>query len=219
MKRTHALALLVAGLGAGATVIVLAGGGGATPGRPGSPEPAAATALAPAPPAVLSQPLIRTLETKLGRVTFDERRYLPEYALPQLATRPDASWLRSPEAVMASLFSAMQAGDWRWAMSLFDPESMEWQARWEVDKEKFLAAWSAFAGKRWVLVKQHQLPGYAVIYVRRTDRPEGDPNDALPYALRQDDGGRWWLTHDLDRHPVKNLAMMDGSRRADHATP
>lgn len=226
MKRSTLILLVIGGAALVATTAVyVTNSGEAPPLATGTANvtnrapPSARDAMPPAPPEpMLSASTIRALETRAGRVSFEERRYLPEYPLTRLQSRPPDAWLTSPEAVLSSLFSAMQAVDWDWAMSLFEPSDDGWRDRWAADKSHFLASWSKYANRAWVLTKRHDIPGYAMIYVRRTDHDQ--EQDPFPYALRQDERGRWWLTHDLDQHAVKNLAMIEGkTRRPDDATP
>ncbi len=190
------------------------------------PAPMAQATAPPAPPpaaeAAFTTRTVRTLETKAGAHTFVERRYAPEYPLTRLAAAPDATWLSSPEATLASLFAAMQAGDWDWAMSLFDAGSEPWRASITPERARYLDAWGRlYRGHDFVLTHRHDIPGYAIIYARRTDRPVGAPDDLYPYALRADATGRWWLTHDIDEHPVKNLSYFEhrnDDARRQHAT-
>jgi len=220
MRRRVIVTLSALGLGAAVAVIATRDPAVEAPAPDAVVTPAPPTAPAPAEAAVVSPPIMRTLETPQGRHAFEERLYTPEYPLARLSSRPPDAWLTSPEAVMSSLFSAMQAGDFAWAMSLFDDSDAEWRAQAERDRDKYLAAWpESFTPHRFFLVKRHVVSGYAVVYTRRDDRPLGHAADAVPYALRRDERGRWWLTHEIDAHPVKNLALVEMMRRKDHATP
>jgi len=214
-RRALVLATLgVAGLAAITSTLILDSVGPDGPDTHVRHDATAPPPLAPAAPAVVSAPVVRTLEAPTGRHVFEERLYTPEYPLLRLASRPPAAWLTSPEAVMTSLFSAMQAGDWDWAMSLFDGSDPAWRARVEADRATYLASWpTSFGPHTFTLVKQHVVSVYTLVYTRRADRPSGADADAYPYALRRDDAGRWWLTHELDEHPVKNLPTIEGASR------
>lgn len=171
-------------------------------------EPPAPVVEAPAPPPArtviatvpLVEPTTRELTMNGQSWRFLERRFEPELPLPTYASPAERAGGESPEEVMAGLLSAMGAGDWRWALSLFDYDGRAQVLQLAgASRDEYLRLWrEEFRDHRWSLTRRIDVDGYVILYKRRADRTESP----IPHAFVQDAQGRWWLTHDLRRHPV-----------------
>lgn len=140
-------------------------------------------------------------------VRFVERRYDPPYRLPSVSRLPDATSLSTPEAAAAAYVGALAQGDWDWWKQLWDRDSRAWYARHMLraglKQDDLVAAWKReHTGKRHLLLRRIDLPGYAILYFRREDAPEDAIEARQPMALKLDSSGRWWLTHELRENPV-----------------
>ena len=179
-----------------------------------SEPPAPAPTPAPSGPDVVGadRPVLKHAQEKTARLNgaafdFVERRYDPPFLVERHPERPDLTTMTTPEALMAAYTSSMAAGDWDWWRRLWDRDSRRYFAELMLDHEltadTFRAGWKElYPGKRFVLLRRIDMPGYVVVYFRRSDSPDDDIEATQPVAMRRDTAGRWWLTHDLRDHPV-----------------
>lgn len=163
----------------------------------------------PAPPPRPSLKRSVTKEIRLeGETTrFMERAYDPPYVLPTVDAKPSSAWHSTPEATLASYSSAMERGDFDWWLSMWDADGQAvisaHMAETERDVSVYLDGWRAhYAGRRQVLTRRIDLPGYVIAYMRRDGVPDDKPEAMAPLSIKQDADGRWWLTHDLKEHAV-----------------
>ena len=71
------------------------------------------------------------------------------------------------------------------------------------DRSVFVDGWKReYAGRKQVLIRRIDLPGYAIVYLRREGESDESPEAKTPLAMKPDAQGRWWLTHDLTDNPV-----------------
>lgn len=191
------------------------------PGAVSEPPAAVAQTPLPAAKAALARPVIKELTGGEKPIRFVERKYVAPIVLQRLAEPPALASLVSVEQTMASYASAMQAGDWSWWMSLWDgpgqalinqrvAQSQGRPGRGST-RDLMLAGWKEYyAGRSLELVSRVELPGYVLVYMRRSGEPDDSRDLLMPLALKRD-GQQWRFTHDLREHPVYNLRMAQGA--------
>lgn len=158
-------------------------------------------------PATFRDAHVKEVSVEGERHRFTERYYSPPQLMPKLESKPSAGWHDTPENALASYTSAMLNADWRWFLSMWDTKSQGFISRNMAAGEKeptaFIEAWKQeYAGRRMVLLRRIDMPGYVIVYLRRQDKPDDSPEALAPVALRKDEQGQWWFTHDLVDHAV-----------------
>jgi hypothetical protein len=137
-----------------------------------------------------------------GKVkNFQDQDYTPAYLLSGLPV-PLETELTTPERTLVRLAAAVEALDWDMSNALWDPVSRALYER-EMAKDGTtpqdrVKGWKeAYGGKQLEAYRMRRVPGYVMIFVGRVGESAADREHALPFALKQDQMGRWWLTHDL----------------------
>lgn len=169
-----------------------------------SPSPSPESPItSPSPSPTLADPAEKELLVEGKPYRFLERRYTPELLLQPTAAPTSAADEASPEAAVRALYSAFVRGDWDAALATMDEASRAWQLAQDTPRERFLEAWRReYGGHRFYLTRRIDIPGYAILYMRREDRAVDAPLSRVPLAFAVDRQGRWRFTQALRDHPV-----------------
>jgi len=150
---------------------------------------------------------------------FTERDYQPQVVLPRVSQLPAET--QSPEEVLISQFSALDALDFDWWLKTWDgPSAQKIQDRMTAEQKKeaeWRKQWQAQAGKMRVVLTRWLLSGDYVVLVYRIEpvveqkeastavkgvkhaKIENSPEVASVFHLWN---GTWHATLDLENDPV-----------------
>jgi len=213
-------ATLIGGVVVGLTSVVYLALTGPDPTEPGSTisetattSPTSKVVPPPRTPPKLGTPKGKELRTADGEAyPFIERPYEPAHRLPLLGEPVKPTELSTPEEVVTSLASAIRQLDWRWFLSLWDPESRAYMVE-AMRKANFaparrLAQWRRnYVGKEMRITRRIDMGGYALVSMSPTDGAPETWTKVPPLTTKRDPSGRWWLTHDLRAHPIQSMGL------------
>lgn len=171
-----------------------------------------AAAPSPRPSAQLSPPIAKRFRFRGQSQPIVARDYAPPFVLPTVSREAEAEQVKTVEGALASMHSAMAAGDFdRW-FELWHPDSRAFmQGRWAAldtqqgldSQRRLVSLWEQFRSAHWRLTRRFEIPGYVLVDVQ-TDA-EGWVS---PLAVLRFDGGRWWLSQDLYDSPLPIMALL-----------